>query len=68
MNSTHHQAIDKIGDGLVISARAPDGIVEAIESKDYKFLVGVQWHSEYQNSDLDENLFKRFVEESAKPI
>lgn len=68
VNTTHHQAIDKIADGLIISARAPDGIVEAIESKDYKFLVGVQWHSEYQNSDLDKNLFKRFVEESAKPI
>ena len=68
MNTTHHSAIDKAQDGLVISARAPDVIVEAIESEDYKFLVGAQWHSEYQNSDLDENLFKRSVEESTKPV
>ena len=53
---------------MVISAHAPDVIVEAIESEDYKFLVGAQWHSEYQNSDLDENLFKRSVEESTKPV
>lgn len=66
VNTTHHQAIDKIADSLIVSARAPDGIIEAIESKNYKFLIGVQWHSEYQNSELDENLFKRFVEESAK--
>lgn len=68
VNTTHHQAIDQIAKNLTISARAPDGIIEAIESKDYKFLVGVQWHSEYQNSDLDKNLFKRFVEESAKVV
>lgn len=64
VNTTHHQAIDRLGDGLIISARASDGIIEAIESKDYKFLVGVQWHSEYENLDLDRNLFNRFVEES----
>lgn len=68
VNTTHHQAIDQIAQGLTISARAPDGIIEAIESRDYKFLVGVQWHSEYQNSELDRNLFKRFVEESAKVV
>ena len=68
VNTTHHQAIDQLADSLVVSARAPDGIIEAIESKDHKFLVGVQWHSEYQNSDLDDNLFKRFVEESAKLV
>ena len=68
VNTTHHQAIDQIGNGLIVSARAPDGIIEAIESKDYKFLVGVQWHSEYYNSDLDKNLFKRFIETSAKSI
>jgi putative glutamine amidotransferase len=65
VNTTHHQAIDRLADDLVVSARAPDGIIEAVESSKHKFLVGVQWHSEYKNSDLDENLFKRFVEESS---
>jgi len=68
VNTTHHQAIDKVGNGLIVSARAPDGIIEAIESKDYKFLVGVQWHPEYHNSVLDENLFKKFVKASSKAI
>ena len=68
VNTTHHQAIDKVGAGLTVSAKAPDGIIEAIESANHKFLVGVQWHSEYQNTELDLNLFKRLVEESAKVV
>lgn len=65
VNTTHHQAIDEIGKGLVVSARAPDGIIEAVESDEYKFLIGVQWHSEYKNSDLDSNLFKKLIEKSS---
>lgn len=65
VNSTHHQAIENMGKGLIVSALASDGIIEAIESKDYKFLVGVQWHAEYLNSQLDRNLFKRLIEASS---
>lgn len=65
VNSTHHQAIDIVGSGLLVSGVAPDGIIEAIESKDYKFLVGVQWHAEYLNSELDVNLFKKLIEFSS---
>jgi putative glutamine amidotransferase len=46
VNSTHHQAIRELGDGLVVSATAPDGIVEAFEDPDHRFFVGVQWHPE----------------------
>ena len=46
VNSTHHQAVRKLGAGVLVSARAPDGVVEAIELPDLPFAVGVQWHPE----------------------
>ena len=42
----HHQAIDRLGDGLVISARDSDGVVEAGRDAGEHFVVGVQWHPE----------------------
>lgn len=47
VNSFHHQAIDRLGSGLRVGARAPDGVVEAIEDPGPNFFVGVQWHAEY---------------------
>ncbi len=46
VNSFHHQAVDQLGMGLVATAWAPDGTVEALEAPDRPFLVGVQWHAE----------------------
>jgi putative glutamine amidotransferase len=46
VNSTHHQAIREPGTGVLVSARAPDGVVEAIELPDLPFALGVQWHPE----------------------
>jgi putative glutamine amidotransferase len=46
VNSTHHQAVKVPGAGVLVSARAPDGVVEAIELPDLPFAMGVQWHPE----------------------
>lgn len=47
VNSFHHQAVDSLGRGLVVSARCPaDQVVEGIEVPDRRFAVGVQWHPE----------------------
>jgi putative glutamine amidotransferase len=46
VNSTHHQAVRSVGPGTVISARAPDGVIEAVELTGAGFVLGVQWHPE----------------------
>jgi putative glutamine amidotransferase len=63
VNSFHHQAIDRLGAGLRVSARAPDGTIEAIEDPGRRFLIGVQWHAETLTHRASEAaLFRRFVE------
>lgn len=46
VNSLHHQAVDRLADGLEAVAWAPDGVVEAVEGAGDAFLMGVQWHAE----------------------
>lgn len=64
VNSAHHQAVRQVGDGLRVGARAPDGVIEAIESTDGRwFCVGVQWHPESDSaSALDLQLFEYFMQ------
>lgn len=68
VNSTHHQAINKLGAGLRTSAVAPDGVVEAIESRAYDFAVGVQWHPELLVETVPANLgiYSALVKAAAK--
>lgn len=47
VNSSHHQSVRDVAPSLVVSACAPDGIVEAIESPTHRFFLGVQWHPEF---------------------
>ncbi|HCI48468.1 MAG: hypothetical protein A2977_01835 [Alphaproteobacteria bacterium RIFCSPLOWO2_01_FULL_45_8] len=61
VNSRHHQSIKTIGKGVVVSAVAPDGIIEAIEVPREKFCLGVEWHAEYEISDADTLLIKAFI-------
>jgi putative glutamine amidotransferase len=46
VNSLHHQAVAELGTGLVATATAPDGTIEAFEAPDRPFVLGVQWHAE----------------------
>lgn len=62
VNSFHHQAIARLGEGLRVSARAPDGTVEAVEDPSRRFLIGVQWHAEtLVHRRPEAELFRRFV-------
>ena len=56
----HHQGIDRLGEGLIASARDTDGLVEAVELAGDDFVVAVQWHPEESSEDL--RLFTGLVE------
>jgi len=65
VNSTHHQAVDRPGRGLRVVAKAPDGVIEAVEGDwpDH-LVVGVQWHPEriWRNEPLSARLFAELVQ------
>lgn len=66
VNSTHKQGVGTLGANLIISSTAEDGIIESIESTKHDFVIGVEWHPEYNNSLLDENLFKTLIKKARK--
>jgi putative glutamine amidotransferase len=70
-NSIHHQAVNRVADSLAVSARAPDGVIEALELvSDDRWVVGVQWHPEWLDGSAEGGphrtsgnpLFSSFVE------
>ena len=63
VNSAHHQGINQLGKRLRVGAKAPDGVIEAIETTDETwFCLGVQWHPEAETaSALDRQLFDNLI-------
>jgi putative glutamine amidotransferase len=65
VNSYHHQGIKSLADALTVSARSSDGVIEAVESRDFseRWLMGVQWHPEGMRDTSFEhrNLFEAHV-------
>lgn len=63
VNSLHHQGIKNLSDKLISVATSADGLVEAVELKDYKFGLGVQWHPEWLPNDENmQSIFSSFIE------
>jgi gamma-glutamyl-gamma-aminobutyrate hydrolase PuuD len=60
VNSRHHQCADRVASGLVVVARAPDNIVEALELPAKRFVLAVQWHPEDRAGGPDARLFEAF--------
>jgi len=62
--SWHHQAIDAVAAGLIVSAEAPDGTIEAVEMPEHPWLIAVQWHPELTAhcDDTQQRLFDAFVQ------
>lgn len=71
VNSHHHQALEKIGEGLQASAWSSDGLVEAVEeTREGRWALGVQWHPEiaWERDNLSSKIFRAFLDaaESAR--
>lgn len=66
VNSLHHQAARKVGDGLLVTAQAPDGVIEAIEARGRRFVLAVQYHPEElaETDALSRRLFEAFTQAS----
>jgi putative glutamine amidotransferase len=70
VNSSHHQALDRLGRDLRVAARAPDGIIEAVEyAADGPWVFGVQWHPERMTHDaLAQSLFHELIAAAKKQV
>jgi putative glutamine amidotransferase len=68
VNSFHGNAPLELGEGLRVSARAPDGVIEAVEADDGRWLLGIQWHPELRVVDDPAALaiFEAFVQEASR--
>ncbi len=69
VNSSHHQSVKAVASRLFASAVAPDGVIEAIESRHHPFLLGVQWHPEflYDHDAMARRIFSAFLKATRHP-
>jgi len=67
VNSAHHQAVRGTGPGIVVNARAPDGVIEGIEDPSRRFCLGVEWHPEYAIGPGDDRIFDALVAAARRP-
>lgn len=68
VNSRHHQSVKQVGQGLIVVAKAPDGVIEGVEKPDHPFALGVQWHPENLQAQPEmKRLFEKFVEAAGNP-
>jgi putative glutamine amidotransferase len=68
VNSRHHQAVQRVATGFVVTAAAPDGVIEALELPHARFCVGVQWHPEnFVESGAFLPLFAGLVASASRP-
>lgn len=63
VNTLHHQAVDNVGNRFRVTAKAPDGTIEAMESTEHKAILGVQWHPEWLEEE-GRKLFKWLVNQA----
>lgn len=70
VRSGHHQAVDRVGEGLVVAARADDGVVEVTQRPDRTWAVALQWHPEEPLADLDDRraLLAAFLRQAARMV
>ena len=64
VNSFHHQAVSDPGDRFRVTARSSDGIIEAMESREFKSILGVQWHPECLPAEDSSPIFSWLVREA----
>jgi putative glutamine amidotransferase len=72
VNSSHHQAVDKLAPGMVVTSCSSDGVIEAIEHVNSRqvFCVGVQWHPERMDiqNPMSGKLGRAFIEAAMKKV
>lgn len=66
VNSTHHQMVRRLGEGLIATAQADDGVIEGLELSSHPFVIGVQWHPEAMVEAEQGAIYRGLIEAAAR--